>query len=287
MDAGAEKVSPKKVKEAVTALVEFVQKKNAAEQRLFDANTESVQLQFNLRDIPAKPKHKPTLIELPTPLYEGRSVCIVVKDPQRTYKDLFLKHPPHPQYRVVGVGKLKTKFRRFEDRRELCDAHDLFLCDTKVADMMPQVLGKYFFQTKKKLPIPVKVAPKDDDPAAPLVEAIRSTTLRTPPGPTCSVKIGRCDMDVPALLANAKKVLPVVFKHFAAEGNVITQVLLQATDAPALPVWRAAVPEAEKKASPKKRPASEAVEESPKKKAAKPSVAELAKEHKRRKLTKK
>ena len=49
------------------------------------------------------------------------------------------------------------------------------------------------------------------------------------------------------------------------------QVLLQATDAPALPVWRAAVPEAEKKASPKKRPASEAVEESPKKKAAKPS----------------
>ena len=51
-----------------------------------------------------------------------------------------------------------------------------------------------------------EVAPKDDDPAAPLVEAIRSTTLRTPPGPTCSVKIGRCDMDVPALLANAKKV---------------------------------------------------------------------------------
>ena len=62
----------REVKEAVTALVEFVQKKNAAEQRLFDANTESVQLQFNLRDIPAKPKHKPTLIELPTPLSAPR-----------------------------------------------------------------------------------------------------------------------------------------------------------------------------------------------------------------------
>merc|ERR1719191_2079433 len=180
----ASKLKLSKVKEAATALVNFVKKKNEAENRLFDANSESVILQFTLRDIPAKAKHKPMLIELPTPLYEGRSVCIVVKDPQRTYKDLFLKHPPHPQYKVVGVGKLKTKYRRFQDRRELCDAHDLFLCDKRVVEMMPQVLGKYFFETKKKLPLPVHVGEKDADPSAPVKTAIGSTALRTPPGPS-------------------------------------------------------------------------------------------------------
>lgn len=290
-EEGSGKVSQKKVREAIAALVGFVQKKNEKEQRLFDQNTESVVLQFTLRDIPAKAAHKPVLIPLPTPLYEGSSVCIFVKDPQRTYKDLFLKHPPHPQYKVVGVGKLKSKYRRFEDRRELCDGHDLFLCDAKVVEMMPNVLGKYFYFTKKKLPIPVKVAPKDDNPVAPLVDAIRSTVLRTPGGPSGSVKIGRCDMTTEELFKNAKKVLPVIFKHFAGEGNAVTQVHIQATDAPALPVFRTAVPAppprakraVSPKASPKASPTT-SPKTSPKKRAA--SVAELAQEHKRRKATK-
>ena len=152
--------------------------------------------------------------------------------------------------------------------------------------MMPQVLGKYFFETKKKLPLPVHVGEKDADPSAPFKTAIGSTALRTPPGPSGGVKIGRCDMSAEELFANAKKVLPVVFKHFAAEGNVVTQVHIQATDAPALPVYRAerpaAPPASPKRAASPKAAAAESPKASPKKRAA-PSVAELAREHKRRK----
>ena len=163
----------REVREAIVALKKFVAKKNEAENRLFDANSEPIMLQFTLRDIPAKRKHKPVLIKLANSLYTGRSVCIVVKDPQRTYKDLFEKHSPHPDYKVVGVGKLKTKYRRYDQRRELCDAHDVLLCDERVIEMMPQVLGKYGMD--KKMPIPVPIAQQARDPSAPLVDAIAST----------------------------------------------------------------------------------------------------------------
>jgi ribosome biogenesis protein UTP30 len=295
---GDQKVNLKQVKEAINAIVALVAKKNEAENRLFDANTETVQLQFTLQVIPTKAKHKPVMIPLPTPLYTGRSVCVIVKDPQRTYKDLFEKHKPHPDYKVVGVGKLKTKYRRFEDRRNLCDAHDLFLVDDRVMEMMPQVLGKYFFQTKKKLPVPVKVAEKATEPAKPLVDAIGCTVLRTPGGPSCGVKIGRCDMTADELFNNAKKVLPVVFKHFAGS-NAVKQVHVQATDAPALAVFEAsgpvelaapakASPKTSPKVSPKTSPKTSPKVTPTKRKAEEVvTVADLAKDLKARKVAKK
>ena len=71
------------------------------------------------------------------------------------------------------MGKLKTKYRRYDQRRELCDAHDVLLCDERVIEMMPQVLGKYGMD--KKMPIPVRIAQQARDPSAPLVDAIAST----------------------------------------------------------------------------------------------------------------
>merc|ERR1719321_1172930 len=106
--------------------------------------------------------------------------------------------------------------------------------------MMPQVLGKYFFTVKKKLPIPVKLDEKAAHPEAPLVEAMHSTCFRVPSGPTCSVKIGRCDMTVQELIANAEAVLPAVFAQLGKLGNEVRQVHLQATDAPALPILKSA-----------------------------------------------
>jgi ribosome biogenesis protein UTP30 len=51
--------------------------------------------------------------------------------------------------RVVGIAKLKGKFKPFEARRQLMRDHELWLCDDRVVDMMPQLLGKMFFEAKK------------------------------------------------------------------------------------------------------------------------------------------
>jgi ribosome biogenesis protein UTP30 len=51
--------------------------------------------------------------------------------------------------RVVGVEKLKGKFKPYEARRQLMKEHEVFLCDDAIVGILPKLLGKIFFDAKK------------------------------------------------------------------------------------------------------------------------------------------
>lgn len=76
-------------------------------------------------------------------------VCLITKDPQREYKDLLETNKIRFISRVVGVTKLKGKFKPFEARRLLLKENDLFLADERVIPLLPGLLGKKFFEAKK------------------------------------------------------------------------------------------------------------------------------------------
>ena len=77
------------------------------------------------------------------------SVCLVTKDPQREYKDLLESHGIRFISRVIGVEKLKGKFKPYEARRMLLKENDLFLADERVVPLLPGLLGRKFFEAKK------------------------------------------------------------------------------------------------------------------------------------------
>lgn len=77
------------------------------------------------------------------------NVCLITKDPQREYKDLLATHNVKFISRVVGVEKLKGKFKPFEARRMLMKENGLFLADERVVPLLPGLLGKIFFDAKK------------------------------------------------------------------------------------------------------------------------------------------
>jgi ribosome biogenesis protein UTP30 len=62
-----------------------------------------------------KENHKPIRIPLPHPLLDPRNnpVCLLVKDPQREYKDLLEEKKIKFISRVVGLEKLQGKVRYF------------------------------------------------------------------------------------------------------------------------------------------------------------------------------
>lgn len=76
-------------------------------------------------------------------------VCLITKDPQREYKDLLASHNINFISRVVGIEKLKGKFKPFEARRMLLAENGLFLADERVVPLLPRLLGKRFFSAKK------------------------------------------------------------------------------------------------------------------------------------------
>lgn len=90
------------------------------------------------------------------------SICLITADPQRRYKDLVAddQFPASLRplvTRVLGVSKLKAKFKSFESRRQLAAEHTHFFVDERVITAMPFLLGKAFYKSSAKRPIPVRL----------------------------------------------------------------------------------------------------------------------------------
>lgn len=105
---------------------------------------------------------------LPNPLIDPRttSICLLVKDPQREYKDLLETNKIKFVSRVVGVTKLRGKFKPFEARRQLLGDHGMFLTDERIVPLLPKLLGKGWFDAKKSVPKQASSRPTRARPVA-------------------------------------------------------------------------------------------------------------------------
>jgi len=229
---------------AVKALKQVVSKKSATTNPLFNEASETMSVQLTLTKIPER-RLRPVIIRLPHPMYTEKSeVCFISKDPQKKYKELLLqKHPVPGLTKVIGMDKLKRNYKAPSDKRALADAYDLFLCDKKVVEMMPKVLGVVFYKKKFKPPVPVALKEGLEDPVAEIQKAINGTAFRMPSGPCIGVRFGRCTMAEEELVANASAVIASSIKLLNRHGILLQSISVQATDSVALPVWRRPTPD--------------------------------------------
>ncbi|KAJ3340123.1 UDP-glucose-4-epimerase [Gonapodya sp. JEL0774] len=108
------------------------------------------------RTIPDTYRAKPIKVPLPHSfLPSSASVCLITKDPQREYKDKLDASPDGEARKlvnkVIGVSKLKAKYKPFEAKRQLVKEYDLFLADERVLPLLPKILGKKFFEAKNSI----------------------------------------------------------------------------------------------------------------------------------------
>ena len=159
---------------------------------------------------PASPARRPRApararSEIPHPLYqfEGAEVCLFVKDHegegQREAKRIVAAAAGCGVTKVIGVSKLRAKYKQFEARRRLCAAFDLFLADDRILPMLPKLLGSKFFK-KKKQPIPVDLSGAEW--GARLRRATAATYFVRGGGTTLGVRVGRTDQSEEQVSAN-------------------------------------------------------------------------------------
>ncbi|KAI0075089.1 ribosomal protein L1 [Panus rudis PR-1116 ss-1] len=287
------KVSEKQCDLAVKALLKHVakhqEKKEATD--LLGAREQFVWLQVTVKQMHPERKLKPHRIPVAHPIVDPRTspVCLITKDPQREYKDLLEKNNIRFISRVVGLEKLKGKFKPFEARRLLLKENGLFLADERVTPLLPGLLGSKFFAAKKQ-PIPVKLTAKNLKEE--LEKAISSTYFHQNQGTCTSVKIGTTSQSPAHILANLKTALPHIVKVIKGGWDNIQSLHIKTNSSVSLPVWSCQLGDGEgarwdgltkqveekaKKdaANGKKRAAEEEVVEKPKKKV-KSDVAEKA-----------
>jgi len=238
VEVGKVNVKKSQLGKAVKALSQWIEKKSANSNALFGSATETMSVLFTLSTIPDKRSAKSVMIPLPHPLYDDSSeICFICKDPQKPVKELLLQKNKIPGLsKVIGVGKVRRNYKTVEEKKALADAFDLFVADREISDQLPSTLGRIFYKQKLKVPIGVKLASKD--PAASILKAINGTPLRMPAGVCVGVKFGRCSMPEEELIANAAAVIQNTAKHLGRLENPVQAISVQATDSPALPVWR-------------------------------------------------
>lgn len=132
---------------------------------------------------------------------------------------------------------MKTKYKSYEAKRQLCDSFDLFLADERVLSLLPPILGKYFFQ-KKKIPLPVDLSsPKAEAIIDSLSGAIQSTVYYKTTGPCASVKVGVVGQEPEKVASN----INMVVKHLESKKYEFRTLSLKTNSSISLPIYSVSV----------------------------------------------
>jgi ribosome biogenesis protein UTP30 len=212
---------------------------------------------------------KPSKIPLPHPLNISATttICLITADPQRTYKDL-LASPAFPTAlskritKVVGVKKIQKKWTQYEAQRKLYAEHDIFLADDRIITQLPKLLGKTFYKTTAKRPIPVSIqeAPaKTDgkkiakakggnargaaDPkfvAKTIEKAIHCTLVHLSPSTQTLVRVGYANWSAEKLAENIEAVVEVLTEKFVPKKwRGVKALHVKGPETASMPIWLA------------------------------------------------
>ncbi|KAI5196495.1 ribosomal protein L1 [Aureobasidium subglaciale] len=222
-------------------------------------------------------KMKPGKIIVPFPLQSAASpslrICLITADPQRKYKDLIASDRFPAQLssritRVLGTEKLKAKYKTYEARRQLFAEYDIFLADDRIITRLPTLLGKVFYGTGAKRPIPVAMQGKPENArdeagnkraklseggdklkrsditpealAHEIERAVGAALVHLAPSTNVSIRVGKSSMTADQVAANIDAVISSLTEKYIPKGwRNIRSLHIKGPNTAALPIWLA------------------------------------------------
>ena len=280
-----------KVQKASTALLKHITKsQDVPSKNLLPPSSQPIHLIITAKkNYTKRDTLKPTKIPVPHTFYPlstsdlaaaaDISICLITTDPHASFKDL-IRDPAFPDKdlqkhikRIIGIKKLKERYKSYESRRQLLAEHDVFLADDRAITLLPKILGKVFYSSTTKRPIPVVLTPpragkppssssnnnkfsvikrklhiQDSDRsiaspstlASEIRKTLSCTTAALAPSPTIAVKVGNSSFAPENLAANISAVVEkMVEKHVPGGWQGLKAVHVKGSETMALPVWLA------------------------------------------------
>lgn len=199
-------------------------------------------------------------------------MCIITADPQRWYKNAVADEFPEDLRakigRVIDISHLRAKFKQYEAQRKLFSEHDVFLADDRIINRLPKALGKSFYKTTVKRPIPVVLmaqrekvdgkrvpAPKGKKPkrdpvenvnARPIPEivaevqkAIGAALVHLTPSTNTAVKVGYASWEPEKIAANVDTVVRELVERFVPQKwQNVRNFYVKGPETAALPIYQ-------------------------------------------------
>ena len=218
---------------------------------------------------------KPTKVLIPHSLNISPtlSICLLVPDPQKAFKDVVgnLKNTSQRLGnidRIIDIKKLEKKYHSFESKRQLKNSHDLFFADDRIITYLPKIMGKTFFSSTTKRPVPVRLQPrkskeekgnsflpiakskKNQAESVSMIDSagfvqeiertLRTTMVNLSPSPTTAVRVGLASFTPNQLAENIEAVIEaMVEKMIPKKWKGLKSIHLKGPNSMALPLWLA------------------------------------------------
>jgi ribosome biogenesis protein UTP30 len=171
----------------------------------------------------------------------------------------------------MAVTKLKTKYKPYESRRKLLAEYDIFLADDRVMNLLPGLLGKVFYKSTTKRPIPVSLTghenwhgkgregeagklkrKREKDTGGPstigrpehvgedIEKALHTTLVHLAPSVTTAVRVAWGTWPSEWIAENTAAVVEGMASKFIPKGwRGIKSIHIKGPDTIALPIWLA------------------------------------------------
>jgi ribosome biogenesis protein UTP30 len=171
----------------------------------------------------------------------------------------------------MAVTKLKTKYKPYEARRKLLAEYDIFLADDRVMNLLPGLLGKVFYKSTTKRPIPVSLTghekwhgqgregeagklkrKREKDTGGPstigrpehvgkdIEKALHTTLVHLAPSVTTAVRVAWGTWSPELIAENTAAVVEGMATKFIPKGwRGIKSIHIKGPDTIALPIWLA------------------------------------------------
>ncbi|KAF2257836.1 ribosomal protein L1 [Lojkania enalia] len=213
---------------------------------------------------------QPKKVQIPHPILgRGIRICLITADPQRQYKNLvvddaFPEEVRNKIGRIIGLDKLRKKYKSFESKRQLMAEYDVFMADDRIITALPGVLGKVFYSSKGKRPLPVVLTAGAGRPgklkdnlsqkkvekvgavgtpagvAREIETALRSTLVNLSASANTSIKVGKATMTSQQLRENIEAVVSALTGRLIPQGWRNIRVMhIKGPATQALPIWLA------------------------------------------------
>jgi ribosome biogenesis protein UTP30 len=208
-------------------------------------------------------------------------ICLITADPpaanNTAYKDL-IASPAFPADlreripKVIAISRLKAKYKTFEEKRKLLAEYDLFLADERIITGLPGLLGKVFFKSTSKRPVPVDLTGKlrfngqgrpdknkltvkksrnaqvggseiigaPADVAKEIEKTLSTTLVHLAPAATTSVKAALADFTAKQVAENVQAVVEkMVEQYIPKKWRGVKSIHVKTPTSAALPIWLA------------------------------------------------
>jgi ribosome biogenesis protein UTP30 len=190
------------------------------------------------RDV-AKPVTKPTRVKIPHSLFsadeEDNTICLFCRsDDKEAITQYLEKNPISGLTKVISINDAKKHYKQFKDKKTLLTEHTHFVCDSRIAGQLYNILGSTF-SVRSDYPVQINFTNPAQLPG--LVQKVIDSTYFHLAGKNVSIRLGHTAMKPEEVVANLLEGLPFAVEKLQNGWQDVHSMHLKTNDSAALPIY--------------------------------------------------